>query len=225
MTLESVEIKLGLLCPACNTAIPINGIMPIAKCPACLEETSITEGKFRWDELLNYKNPPWSVFKAMAKVKTGAIENGAWVPVKLSTKKIAPTCHQCKQPIQNQSFEKLSTTEKKHTIKCTTAECEASIEVFAVPEYFKKIFSMALWVVGGNVSESSSPTSPPSVATKPVVLACMACGGSLKADGSSRIVECEFCKSNNFLPDALWLFLHPRPKMEPWYIIYKEFKI
>lgn len=221
MALESVEIKLALLCPACNAAIPLNGISKVARCSSCQEVTPL-EGRFRWEELLNYKNPPVNVFKATLTHKPGMGENGAWVPVKLSTRRVAPRCPHCEEPIHLSSFPIKLVPGIDHPVICPNIHCHRTIQAMAVPDYFATAFPMTLWVIGGYVSMSSPAAREEIKATKPVVLSCMSCGGTLRVDGTNRIVVCEFCSSNNFLPDALWLFLHPRPKMTPWYIIFKK---
>ena len=55
-------------------------------------------------------------------------------------------------------------------------------------------------------------------ATRPLVTACMSCGAGLRIDGASRVVECAYCKDSNYLPDALWLRLHPTLKRR-WLVL------
>lgn len=73
------------------------------------------------------------------------------------------------------------------------------------------------------VGESTiSKTTADSPGAKPTVMACMSCGGSLPVDGSARLVTCQYCDANNYLPDGLWLALHPAAKRETWYVVFDE---
>jgi hypothetical protein len=61
---------------------------------------------------------------------------------------------------------------------------------------------------------------PTAALTSTLVTSCMSCGGGLKVDGSSRVVECSFCHDSNFLGDALWLRLHPALKRRWLTLVY-----
>ena len=37
-------------------------------------------------------------------------------------------------------------------------------------------------------------------------------------DGEDRIVICEYCETNVYLPDDLWLRLHPAKKKNRWFV-------
>ncbi|MCX5742221.1 MAG: hypothetical protein NT062_06975 [Proteobacteria bacterium] len=46
-------------------------------------------------------------------------------------------------------------------------------------------------------------------ASQPLLFACLGCGAGLKVDGSARVVACDYCHESCFLPDDLWLRMHP----------------
>jgi hypothetical protein len=74
------------------------------------------------------------------------------------------------------------------------------------------VFPDAQRVYGEAADGEAQPTS------EPLVFACMSCGGGLKVDGTSRVVACKFCNDSNFLPDALWLRMHPALKRR-WLVV------
>jgi hypothetical protein len=59
-------------------------------------------------------------------------------------------------------------------------------------------------------------------AAKPVLFPCPACNASLPVDGTSRTVECTYCRATAYLPDDLWRRLHPPRRIERWYLWIEE---
>ena len=55
--------------------------------------------------------------------------------------------------------------------------------------------------------------------TKPVLFSCLQCGAALRIDGTTRAVTCEFCSASNYLPDGVWMLLHPVPKPRPFHML------
>jgi hypothetical protein len=56
-------------------------------------------------------------------------------------------------------------------------------------------------------------------AARPVVMACPHCGGALRLSGESeRLVPCQFCKADVYLPDDLWRRLHPAKTVREWFV-------
>jgi predicted RNA-binding Zn-ribbon protein involved in translation (DUF1610 family) len=54
---------------------------------------------------------------------------------------------------------------------------------------------------------------------RPVSFGCPECGAHLKITMESpRILACEYCKADLFLPDPLWRALHPVRKRAAWYV-------
>jgi len=51
-----------------------------------------------------------------------------------------------------------------------------------------------------------------------IVFTCPQCGGALKIDGSERMPVCQFCNTNVYLPDDLWLRMHPAKMKVRWYV-------
>ena len=54
-----------------------------------------------------------------------------------------------------------------------------------------------------------------------ILFSCLGCGAPLTVDGSSpRTLTCEFCSAASFIPDALWLRMHPSQRKKPfWFLL------
>ena len=217
-----VEIRLAVICDSCNHAIPVNGVVSKVKCNQCQEITKLS-GRLRWSEILNYQNPKINIFEATLNHKPGKGDYGAWSPVKLNTKRIWPVCHNCKNEYDKETVVKASKSENNlHCQKCNTL-----ITIQKPPPLLKEPFSVTRYIIGGTAQEietNSEKINSSSKNAKPVVMACMSCGGTLIIDGTKRLVECKFCQSSNYLPDGLWLSLHPASKRNAWYVIFDASK-
>lgn len=70
-----------------------------------------------------------------------------------------------------------------------------------------------------NVHGVVADAEPPPAASGALALSCVNCGGSLSADGSSRVVPCEYCNSNNVLPDDVWRMFHPPRALRRFWLL------
>ncbi|MBY9000668.1 MAG: hypothetical protein KGD64_07125 [Candidatus Heimdallarchaeota archaeon] len=55
-----------------------------------------------------------------------------------------------------------------------------------------------------------------------IALTCPKCAGALIIDGKDRLVPCKYCGVNVYLPDDLWLRLHPVEVKSRWYLVYDK---
>lgn len=210
----SVMVRVGVLCERCNNVIPVNGFVEEVKCGKCMETTQLS-GRLKWSEILNYHNPGIDVFSATKKHKQGEGDYGAWQPVKLKTWRKWPACR-CSHEFNEKEVE----TAVNNTGEITCTECKAVTVLKPVPGFIQKQFPQVLFSVD-ELPHGMSQADGKINGLAPVVMKCMSCGGTLSVDGSVRLVPCKFCSSSNYLPDDLWLALHPQPVMKDWYILFK----
>ena len=121
-----------------------------------------------------------------------------------------PRCQKCKSELEKDQYwdfgEILAAVPAGH-IKCK--RCGEPHTVRKEGEFVDKIVGPDVIAL---VGEIEAPKADASKAGKVMMFACLACGAGLKADGSSRSVECTYCNADNFLPNELWMRLHPVPK-------------
>lgn len=127
-----------------------------------------------------------------------------------------PRCGKCKQDIDVTKLEEYST---QNNINCT--KCQNPVFIRKPSELVTKCFSGVKYLIGEdddllfvNTSDGKLPAS-----SKPVLFTCPACAGNLQIDGTDRMIECNFCDSQIFLPDDLWFRLHPAKSVERWYML------
>jgi hypothetical protein len=179
-------------------------------------EVARLEGRLRWDEILNFQNPSITVFEFAAKSSTGAEERGAWSPVNLNAVAGLPKCPQCGAPHSKEAVR--AAVEGGGDRAC--AGCGTSLPVRTPPDFFRQVFPSVTHVIGADVPDERAPDVTGPGGGRPVVMACMNCRAPLPIDGTTRLVECTFCHARNYLPDDLWLTLHPAPRREFWYLLF-----
>lgn len=212
----SVSIKLGRNCSDCDRLIPINGPLSRVKCPGC-QSTHAVNVKL-WRDLLNYGNPAIDVFAATKEHRPGRGDSGAFSSIKLNTLRQWPVCSACGREATEAEVTGALPAQLHSTGSLTCAACKAQWPLHPVPPVLSRAFSAPRFVVGGEVDGDGGADAPRG--SRPVVMACMACGSTLRVDGTSRLVGCTFCESDNYLPDDLWLALHPAPKRTAWWILF-----
>ncbi|MBD3191905.1 MAG: hypothetical protein GF308_14755 [Candidatus Heimdallarchaeota archaeon] len=88
------------------------------------------------------------------------------------------------------------------------------------PEWLKKVLPIVFCFVDASIDskkEKSEPTIPEGIA-----FSCPRCGAMLVVDGKNRLVPCDYCKLQVYLPDDLWLRIHPVEKKKKWFVVYDE---
>ena len=103
--------------------------------------------------------------------------------------------------------------------------CGASTPTFPPPAWLLAVEPSALQLFGA-ARAFHSPGGigvEPAVERRPVSFACPDCGANLKiTTDSPRVLACNFCKADLFLPDPLWRALHPVKKRTPWVLAFRS---
>jgi len=84
------------------------------------------------------------------------------------------------------------------------------------PDWLRELLSQVLLIL--NAEESEPGGAKGELTGQLVVFSCPKCGGALDVDGSDRILECRYCGSKVYLPDDLWLRLHPAKTVQRWFL-------
>ena len=183
----AAELRVAVRCDGCDHSIPLNGPVSKVKCPKCQEILDL-KSQIRWAEVLNYHNPSVDVFTATRGHQPGEGDCGAWDPVKLNTRRVWPSCPGCDREFPRKEVE----------VACVAGEplicpdCGDHLTIEPAPSILTRPFPVTRWVVGAVAGEGGArPGEKGPTGGRPVVMACMSCGGILRVDGSSRLVTCE----------------------------------
>ncbi|MBL8918533.1 MAG: hypothetical protein JNJ54_06700 [Myxococcaceae bacterium] len=204
----SLEVRLSLSCEGCDSGVPVNGPVPQVKCARCMEVTQLS-GEHGWNKLL-----PGSLFVSAARsLKPGETLRPENKRVNLSATLRFPPCPTCGEAHDTRRA-------KLALVKGTplTCKCGGQSVLQPVPSAFQACHPSVRGFVDAEVYEAADTGA--AVSGGPVVMQCMKCQATLPVDGTKRLVECSYCTARNYLPDDLWLALHPAPKRESWFVLF-----
>ncbi len=205
--LESFAFRLSIECHGCRIPIPLNGVVPATRCYHCGEVNQFKPSF--WLRALS--GPFQEAFGVAPGVMqtTGAVMTG----LRVEFGRRAPQCQRCKGP--DVALDQIVSSAERG--ECGCPGCGEGVSVRRADDTCIAINSGARYVVNEQAPDAEGRALQ--ARTKPVVFACMSCGGSLQVDGSSRLVTCKFCSADNYLPDGLWQLLNPVPKPEVFFFV------
>lgn len=213
-----VGIELKTRCEKCDNAIMLNGPAREVLCSACQHTLDIHP--MIWKSIL--ANLPNEL--ADAKAHEGITSNviAGEFEHELTATRANPVCRSCGKPL---------TVPKRldsgQSLVCPHCATENTVE--PAPEWLTTVVPEATVLVNATLRDQSATDTETdstgdvagrsdSAGGKPIYFTCPACKGGLKVDGSSRLVTCEFCGADIYLPDDLWLRMHPVTTVATWYI-------
>ena len=137
---------------------------------------------------------------------SGTYKYGYW--------RLPPRCSGCEKPLEIPE-----TCEKSSVVKC---QCGSSYHCYPAPDWLKKLVPSANACVTPDPppeANGKEPLKMNEASSKPIVMSCPKCAGSLSVSGESeRIMECAYCQSDVYIPDEVWTRLHPVQKSKEWFV-------
>lgn len=204
----AARMEVGINCPRCESFLPLNGPVLKAHCRSCQSDIEIPESY--WKDVIG---DAMEDLRAMEK-GTGT-SSQIFGQFRSSNKygRLDPYCLKCKT-----DFDDPWSLDPGMTYSCK--ECGTEYPVQAAPEWLSTMFPNIMYLLNaereGEDAENVARDSP-----NPVVFTCPQCGGALKVTGEDRLVHCRYCDADVYLPDDLWLRLHPAKKKERWFLVYE----
>ncbi|MBI5534576.1 MAG: hypothetical protein HY898_17755 [Deltaproteobacteria bacterium] len=237
--LESFALRISVDCRACRISIPLNGIVSSATCYHC-GEVNRFDPAF-WSKALpaqgfahvlgNVQVPDAQAGASPAggptdfvaylerltddrTISAAALESERLaIGLRVECWRGAPECQQCHRG--KVGAERLAEFASRGS--CACPECGTQIPVRPADPVCFGINTGARFVVNEQAPSASGQSLQRR--TKPVAFQCVSCGAGLRVDGAKRMVGCEFCNVDNYLPDGLWQMLNPVPKPETFFLI------
>jgi hypothetical protein len=204
--LHGISYRTSVQCPECMQQVPVNHLRPVMLCSHCQATVDLVARGCAWwqdprsEEALRFAlaQPEGEVESFRSPTNTVEFFRGP------------ADCPTCRRPMLREA---LVAAASSGSYGC---ECGFRTSCRAADGFLVERLTWARWMLGEAPPAGAAPN-----AMQPVVMACMSCGAGLKVDGSSRAVECSFCNASNYLPDGLWLRLHPAPRLE-WFRVVIE---
>jgi hypothetical protein len=214
--LISICVEIKTACKSCGNSLSLNALTENVLCNACQNinhfpyeswKSSILESALK--EYSDLKEGEGQTQTVMTGQYTFQIMYGVQ----------NPRCAKCKTYIDPAH---LTDYAKAGSTKCS--KCSNIISIRALPGELKEIFEGVSFIAGED--EDMFNTNKEGIKTpnagKPVLFTCPSCAGNLEVDGTDRMITCKFCNSQIYLPDDLWLRIHPVKTVERWYLVFDD---
>lgn len=205
------HIKAKTKCPECSNPIFINGPTETVFCPNCMIEIKNIKSEILYCVRHCYDNIKE---KPMKERRYEDILTSAF---SYNYGNNPPKCSECGEKIP---IKKLVEQEnKKHwNIKCE--KCDNLIPVSRIPKWIRKKIPFARITINAKLEQSIPKNIETSnnIEIEGITLSCPKCGASLDVDGTKRAIECKYCSTSVYIPDNMWLRLHPVIKAIEWYV-------
>lgn len=205
--LLGISYRTSVECPECKQQVPVNHLRPLMLCSHCQATTDRVRRELAW--WLMREAHIGTIFALT--LPDGEVETFSSDDMSMEFFRGPADCPACHRPMTQQA---LVAAASDGTYRC---ECGFACACRAAEPSLVQSFPYARWLLGEAPAAGAAPD-----AAKPILAPCMGCGAGLKIDGaSSRTVECSYCNASNYLPDGLWLRLHPAPRLE-WFRLVVE---
>ncbi len=206
------HLKIKENCPECGNTIFINGPAEKMFCQNCMADIETDK-----ERMISYFKSCYEDVKHEPMYEIDSTDMSNYT---INYGNDNPQCTVCKEEIPKEKFLDLHDSQQ-WDIQCEN--CKNLIPVSKVPEWIKKEVPSAEIVINAQTNFFSSP-SKEETEIEGHVFKCPNCGGSLNADGSKRIVDCQYCQSSVYIPDTLWLRMNPVNKRRVWYIGFSKIR-
>jgi len=205
----TLGFEIATQCRACGNLVAINSLVPVVACPTCLRTAELPQN--RWMMLIG--EPVRDVARIAPNTQQSTPFNTEEGTFHRSYRKADATCGRCQAPL---TPEAIASSWSRGSGTCSA--CAAPFVVRAAPAFLQPFGVTAL--LGEDPDQIAGPRS--GVGREPVPLSCSKCGGALRADGRSRLVRCQFCNQDQYLPDDLWRHFHPAKPVVRWFALFSE---
>jgi uncharacterized protein YbaR (Trm112 family)/predicted RNA-binding Zn-ribbon protein involved in translation (DUF1610 family) len=208
--------KVIATCTNCGNPVVVNGPLTGLACPSCTKEVEIP--RETWRTIIG------GYLQDYAGTEPGSGSAGTLMSGSLTLKynfvrlpPPDPACPGC------QTAWELDSVRNGTDGTLTCKKCGRTTPVFPPPAWLKGIVPSAAQIFFGeremDEAAGAAPVKPDEEAEKPIALFCPQCNGGLVVTGKSeRTFPCKYCGVDVYLPDGVWLKLHPAKVAKFWMI-------
>ena len=209
------NLSIKFTCPECGNPFFLNGPNEKNICQYCMSEIIINRETIIDIIKETYKNIPIKLMKEEHKVTVLGQENYSF-----RYRNKPPECNVCKAEIPPEKF---IVYENKNHWNILCDKCNNLISVDKVPDWIQEKLPSAKILINAVINQNKQNTGK-KTEIKGIVFSCPKCSASLEVDGEERIIKCKYCNSSVYIPDDLWLRLHPTQKRRVWNIGFTKIK-
>lgn len=206
--------RLQVNCPGCNTLHPVSSIVEGENCYKCGKYINLSElfdnNLFGSADRERYMN----AFLNGSIEQMGGSGVGRTGSYKLSYESSNVYCEECLSTVEFDEIKNAIDT----NLPIVCGKCNHSMPLrIATPfmlQFHPKIIAIVNDPLGNDKNEKNTNSS------KMLVFSCMTCGAGLNLNESSeRNINCKFCGNDNYIPDSIWIKLHPDEEVQPFFVI------
>ncbi len=229
---HSAALECKTSCPKCGGTLFLNGPLLRVHCNSCQSEVDISQDI--WGSIIS------SVLEDFSEFAEGEGRNStiftAGFHLELLYGRLMPRCPKCKTDFPEPFV--------APEAKCP--KCDYSATVAPAPDWFLKESIKQIKELADSASDDDEEgkekwpmvshdigsiivvdaelpgeeTEADVVLSEPIVFTCPKCGGALDIDGKERVITCKYCNSRVYLPDDLWLRIHPAKTVKRWFAVF-----
>lgn len=213
--MDSIALEIKIECKNCGNSIAMNALNTEFECKACFQYIKLSHGA-----LVGYFK---EIIKRVVEEKDDRLNvTGNIIPYYLEGMQCT-RLYGRKFPFFDGVQLDMETIEKNAESGFVLVG-EKKVSVRKVPKGFADQLTQVRYIVGEDMEQAAhlpgDTRKKTADSVSPVLFSCLSCGGSLSVDGSSRILECTYCKSSSYIPDGLWLKFHPVSMVKRWYMVW-----
>ena len=212
--MAAIAVELKIECRYCGKSIPINALSPKFLCRECLSEIEISKNS--WREFLG------EICRRVLKENENRLNiTGNIIPFYVEGHQ-AFRLYGKEEPKFKNNF--IPIPENLNNIKNDELIFqEEKISIREVPKEYTSFLKGVRYLIGEE--KNQIPYSKNLIHkenSELIVFTCPNCGGGLKINGDNRIIDCNFCDSHVYIPDALWFRFHPSIRTKRWYLYFGD---
>jgi DNA-directed RNA polymerase subunit RPC12/RpoP len=214
----SICLEIKTTCEHCGGSLELNAFTNEVLCPTCQKMNEFPYGFWK-------KSIIESALEDYGDLHEGEGQNQTVMTGEYTFHTMyglqPPRCSKCKTKLDPSKFDQYA-----QSGEAVCQKCKNEISVRTLPENLKGDFGNIRYLIGEDrdMLEGSKGTMKTPEDIKPIMFTCPSCGGNLKIDGTKRIVTCTYCNQDIYLPDDLWLRMHPVKVVQRWYMVLDEKK-
>jgi uncharacterized protein YbaR (Trm112 family) len=210
--------KVIVTCPHCGNPVPINGPQSQPACASCQQKVPIAAKT--WHTILgDYEKD----YEGLEPGEGGNSTMMGDLTLQVTSVKLPPPEPAC--PTCETNWELAAVPNGADGV-ITCQKCGRTSPTFPAPAWLTTGVPTARQIFFGERDTDDMPSNaidPSAEATRPIALACPQCnGGLLITAQTERTLRCKYCNVDVFLPDAVWLKLHPVKVAKFWLVRFQR---